>query len=63
MTFCVFETAAKFVVAAVLTFTTQTPAPPELNVPVVAVALTKEQGPPVVLERDRAVGVCGRARL
>ena len=49
MTFCVFDPAMKFVVAAVLAFTTQVPAPLELNVAAVAVALTKAHGPPVVV--------------
>ena len=48
-TFTVFEAARKFVVRAVAAFTTQVPVPPELNAPVVAVALTNAQGPPVVL--------------
>ena len=43
--FCVFKPAVKFVVVAVLAITTQVPAPLELNVPVVVVALTKAHGP------------------
>jgi hypothetical protein len=41
VTFCVFEAALKFVVAAPLALTTQVPAPVELNV----APLTKAHGP------------------
>src|ERR1700694_3448948 len=50
MTFWVLEPAVKFVVAGVLAFTTQVPVPLELNVPVVAVWLTKVHGPLIAVK-------------
>jgi hypothetical protein len=50
VTFWVVEPAEKFVVAATLACTTQTPPPLELKVAVVAVALTSAHGPLMALK-------------